>query len=490
MRLCTVFLTREAGGFGWPYLGHDDAKNADSIAGRLRDRFPDIEFTSNMLVTRKDHSEIWEIKNEIDRSDGLLVFVIGNPTFVDVGVEFIEVGKPTILANYIYGGDQGFIRIYERVSGRGLRVLPVSSTDFADVERAVELLKGLISLRGKKILIFTFDLPEVSRGEEELRRISDLLGSGLDELDEGTMKSIAPLVAERKLRIDVHGSDQAVQWRRNETKYRENLRKTFGLEMVRPTPDELRAYFEKVDEIEAARIAEKWINNAKEVNASRHVIHNSAKLYLALKQFMKYADCDAVGIECYPVLVSGRLSAFPCLAFFELNNEGSTAVCEADMDSCVSMLLGRYVAGRPGHVSNYSLDTSHDRATYLHCVAPNKPYGPSGPTLGYSISPHGEAHSVGASPEVEFPSGEDITTIKVSVFAGKMLLRHGKSLGSVKDEKACRDKLLVETNARTILERHDHDTFGWHTVSFLGDLREDFIAAAKLLGLEIVEEDR
>jgi hypothetical protein len=71
----------------------------------------------------------------------------------------------------------------------------------------------------------------------------------------------------------------------------------------------------------------------------------------------------------------------------------------------------------------------------------------------------------------------------------KMLTRHGKSIGLVKDDKACRNKLLVDTNARKILEKHDHDVFGWHTVSFLGDLREDFKSAARLLGLEVIEED-
>jgi len=123
-------------------------------------------------------------------------------------------------------------------------------------------------------------------------------------------------------------------------------------------------------------------------------------------------------------------------------------------------------------------------------MAPSKLYGPDGPSAEYEIIHHGEAHFVGAVPRVEFPIGEDLTTIKVSLLEKKLALRHGKIVDQVVDEKACVNKVLVEDDAEKILENYDWMAFGWHRVSFVGDWRREFKAAARLAGLELVEEDR
>ena len=49
-----------------------------------------------------------------------------------------------------------------------------------------------------------------------------------------------------------------------------------------------------------------------------------------------------------------------------------------------------------------------------------------------------------------------------------------------------------ESIASRILENYDyqsHQTFGWHRVSVVGDFRDDIKIAARLLGLEVIEED-
>ena len=494
MKIYALFIGKGRWGIGWPYIGYNEKELCRSIIRRLKEKFPHIEFTGGKVVSRYDPKELWEIKRGIKDADGVFLCIVGNygtnPLIDKIGVESIEIGKPTILASYMYGGDWGFIRIYERVRGRKLHVLPVASSDFNDVEKAIGIMERLHRMRGKKILIFTFDEAEVIRNEEDKRRIlTDLLGADGEKISKETREGLMKILSDDKFRVDVHGVDQAIQWRRNEDKYRENLRRIFGLEMVRYDPEEIYKYYENVSPEEAEKVADEWIRNADRVDASRQAIVNAARLYLALKKLIEDAGCDAVGIECCPVLASGKMPAFPCMAFSKLNDEGITAACEADMDSAVTLLLGRYIAGRPGMMGNYCLDVPHNRVTYLHCTSPTKLYGYDKPPLKHYITKHGEAHFVGASPVVKFPSGEDVTTVKVSVLHGKICIRYGKTLGLVEDEKACRDKLLVETNAAKILEKHDQNVFGWHKVSFLGDLRQEFKAAARLLGLEVVEED-
>ncbi|KPV64364.1 MAG: hypothetical protein AOA65_1006 [Candidatus Bathyarchaeota archaeon BA1] len=493
MKIYTLFLGKGKWGIGWPYVGYDEEELCGSIIRRLKEKFPHIEFTGSKVVSRYDAKELWEIKRGIKDTDGVFLCIVGNygtnPLIDNIGVESIEVGKPTVLASYMYGGDWGFIRIYERVRGRKLSVLPVSSSDLEDFEKAIGIMERLHEMREKRIMIFTFDEAEVVRNKEDRRRLlTDLLGTDIEKVGEEAKEWLTGILSDDKVSVDVHGVDQAVQWRRNVDKYKENLRRIFGLEMVRCEPSDLCRYYENASPEEAERIADEWVRNAERVNASRQTIVNAARLYLALKKLIEDTGCDAVGIECCPVLMSGKIPAFPCMAFSKLNDEGTTAACESDVDSAVTLLLGRYVVGRPGMMGNYCLDVPHNRATYLHCMSPTKLHGYDKPPLEYYITKHGEAHFLGASPVVRFPSGEDVTTVKVSVLHGKICIRYGRSLGLVEDEKACRDKLLVETNAAGILEKHDQNVFGWHKVSFLGDLRQEFKAAARLLGLEVVEE--
>ncbi|MEM1558643.1 MAG: hypothetical protein QXH79_00045 [Candidatus Bathyarchaeia archaeon] len=492
MKVYVLFLGKGRWGPGWPYIGYDEGGLCKSIVERLRVRFPDVEFTGGRVIWRYSREDSWEIKKGVRESDGLLLYVVGNygtnPTIDDIGVEAIEIGKPTILASFMYGGDWGFIRIYERVRGRGLPVLPVSSPNFEDVERALEVMKRLYDMRGRRILVVTFDEAEVSRSEEDRRRMVGMLEA------EGLPVEVRDMLIKYYIfpdsfAVDVHGVDQALQWRRNEDLYRSNLKDIFGLELVRIDPGELLDYWEAVSVEEAEGVADGWIREAEENRVARYPIVCAARLYLALKNLLRDRECDAIGIECFPVLLSGKMPILPCMAFSKLNDEGIVAVCEADMDSAVTLLLGMYLADRPGMVGNYCLDLAGNRVIYLHCTSPTRLYGCREPPLSYCIDRHGEAHFIGASPIVRFPKGEPVTTVKVSVLHRSICIRYGRSLGLIEDEKACRDKLVVEDDAGRILEKHDQSIFGWHKVSFIGDLRWEFEAAARLLALKIVRDD-
>lgn len=170
-------------------------------------------------------------------------------------------------------------------------------------------------------------------------------------------------------------------------------------------------------------------------------------------------------------------------------DEGYTGICEADLDSGISALFIKHLFDKPSIITNHSLDTIHNRVTYMHCFAPTRMFGAGGRPLPYEIERHGESHGMGAVPFVEFPAGETLTTIRISMLKKKIAVRTGRIIGMVKDEKACRVKVLVESDAKKILENYDWDTFGFHRVSFLGDHRHDIISAARLAGLEVSEED-
>lgn len=494
MKIYCIFISKPKWMVGWPYPGFDNEQFKNEFLEKLKKKFPDVEFAGGDVITSYAPEKIEKLKEEVKKSDGFLLYTLGQyqefSPLVKAGNELLELGVPAILANNIYGGDYPFILLYENARRKNLRVVPGSTVDPEKLEETIGILVGIIRLKGKRIVNITLDEPRIKLSEEDMGRLMTLIGPELSKVPDEAKESMMKIAMGGEYPVDVKGIDQCHQWRRDEERYRKNLKEVFGVEMVRVHPDELIKLYEKVDEKDAEKMAEHWMSDAQAVAVTREGVTNSAKLYLAIKELMKEKDADGITLDCATLMMTGKLCAFPCMSFSQLNSEGSTGVCESDMDCGITMLLGRYITGRPGFIANDAYDLSNNRITYLHCTAPIKPYGPEGLSLNYNIVTHGDSRFVGASPSVKYPEGEDLTTIKISVLEKKIAIRHGKTLGSVEDKEGCRNKVLVESNARRALENYNEKTFGWHRVSFIGEFREKLITAARLLGLEIVEEDK
>ena len=493
MRLYVAFISKPQWEAGWPFLGYDNEAAREEILAVLKRELPEVEFVGGTILTGYDPQLLKRMAGEIRAADGLVLCLIGHfgdPGLVKAGLELLSLGKPAILASRTYGGDHVFIQLYEQARRRGFRVLPIASPRLEDFAKAVRVLATVLRLRGRRILLVATDCVEV--GEEELRRLRQLLEPELKAAKEARreflekLASMIPSIAVRGFYVDLRGLDQAHQWRRDVEGYMRRLKEVFGVEVVRIEPEELCDLYEQVGEGEARDVVEAWTMRAQEVNVPYETLLNSARLYLALKRLLREKSCDAVTVDCGTLLLTGRLPAFPCMAFFQLLSEGIPACCESDLDSTITLMLGMELTGKPGFVSNYAVDTVKGRLIYLHCMACSRL---AGEELPLAIEPHGEAHLLGASPVVRFPEGVPVTTAKVSVLKGKLALRLATSLGYEEVEEACRNKLVVKANVERILDLSDWETFGWHRVSFLGDYVWEFKAAAKLLGLEVVEED-
>jgi hypothetical protein len=503
--ICTVFIGKPQWQGGWPNWGFDNEKLKEEILTKLRIKFPQAEFIPEVIV-KYERERVEELKELVKKSSGLLIFTIGHygdmgP--VDAAVSLIELNTPTIVANYPYVGDHYFNLIYSRVKGRNLRVYFISCVDFNEVEKAVRCMCNLAEMRGKKILLYT--LYEPRRPPERFEIVQYFSIEHIKELGLSEEK-LKEIFTKEVQYLDFAGVDQAHQWRRDESRYRKNLYDVFGIEWIKGDHEELLRAYRGVDMSEAEKVANEWISKASKVEVSREAIVAGARLYLAIKDLMRKHGADAVNIDCGTLLLSGYLPAMVCFAISEFLSEGITAGPESDMDSTVSLLLAKYLTGRAGYTSNYSIDLKNDEIAYLHTCQPYRLYGPDGPIQPYKIGPHGTSSKLlGPAPWVEYPLGEKLTTIKVSVLEKKIAIRTGEIVGSLTDEKICAAKLrgwplrgetgfepgvIVKTNAKKIFENLDYQTFGWHRVNIVGDFREEFKIAAKLLGLEVIEEDR
>jgi L-fucose isomerase-like protein len=98
----------------------------------------------------------------------------------------------------------------------------------------------------------------------------------------------------------------------------------------------------------------------------------------------------------------------PCLAFTRLRDDGFAAPCEADLVGMLSSMLLQEVSQKPSYFCNVSeINSQKSHVILRHCVAPLKLLGRDKPALRYRIRDY---HGMGgATPEVQFPVGLEIT---------------------------------------------------------------------------------
>jgi hypothetical protein len=171
-----------------------------------------------------------------------------------------------------------------------------------------------------------------------------------------------------------------------------------------------------------------------------------------------------------------------------LNNEALVGGCECDVRSAATMLIGTTLTqGRPGYISDPVIDTAKRRIIYAHCVASNKVFGPEGKSNPFQILTHSEDRQ-GASVRSILPAGYLTTSLEFDQGRKTVLLHRAKAVGNDPDDRACRTKLCAEPmgDLEKLFARWDQ--WGWHRVTFYGDLRGPVYALADTLGWKVAEE--
>ncbi len=250
----------------------------------------------------------------------------------------------------------------------------------------------------------------------------------------------------------------------------------------------MKAAYAAIDEREAEELRNRWIAEAEAVvEPDGAEILKSARLHLAIKALVRQHRADAVSVDCLNMFENG-LDAYPCLSFFQLNNEGFTGVCEGDINATIAQLIFRYLTGKPAYVSDPVIDEAAGQVIYAHCVATRNPEN-NGIACPYLIRSHAEDRK-GASVQTLLPLGKAVTTIAVSSQNSALAVYTAVTVANIGDEKACRTKLAVATDVEKLTRNYHISTFGWHQVTCYGDYRKEIKLLAKLLGLKLVEQDR
>ena len=113
--------------------------------------------------------------------------------------------------------------------------------------------------------------------------------------------------------------------------------------------------------------------------------------------------------------------------------------------------------------------------------------GPKGAANPYQIRTHSEDRK-GASMRSLLPLGRMTTTIQMDPVRKEILIHQGKAVANIDEDRACRTKLAVEVKGDIDKLLNFWDQWGWHRVTFFGDLKQPVQALAETLDYKVVEE--
>lgn len=450
----------------WPNVGFDFVPAMDRINAALKQHCPEFDFIPTLATGPEQAIKIVE-DDRTATIDGYLVYQMN--CWNQVVQTVAKTGKPVLYADFQFAGSGGFL-VYSAAFLRNqtANVGFVASSQITDLIQAVKCF-GQIAAPAEFAAATTRVRIQNTRRPTDSSVQADLL-TPLAPAD-----CVARLQASKILAIQDQSSGP--------------VEPIMGIPMEKVAFAEVNAAWEQADREAARAVAERWQKTALQViDVPFEILETSAAFYLGMKEVLKKHDANAITINCLGGFYGGHIHAYPCLGFHELNNEGLVGACECDTRSTATMLAFSTLSqGRPGYISDPVIDTAKGQIIYAHCVASNKVFGPGGPTNPFTIMTHSEDRK-GASVRSIMPIGYMTSTLEIMPAAKEILFHQGKAVDNDPDDRACRTKLCVEPVGDLEKLFTMWDRWGWHRVTFYGDLKASVYAFADHIGWRVVEE--
>ena len=455
----------------WPHIGYDFSADIQEVTTALRRLCPEVEFLPS-VCHGPEHAKKLLAADEGQRIDGYLVYQMNN--WVQVMQTVVASGKPTLVADFPFSGSGGFL-VYTAGMRRKYRNFSVvASTRLEDLAASARcftvLAKGSTADFVKacdEVLRQRTAPPSQAPCKEDPLKLGDV-GQCLRALKGSRLLTVGGRMHNVVKEIGQH----------------------LGIEVVPIDFKEMAAAYEATDRELAQQIAARWKSAARSValgDDADATLEKSARQFLAQEALLKKHGSEAITINCLGGFYSGQLQAYPCLGFVELLNRGWIGACEADLLSSITMMTIKHLAGRPGYISDPVMDTSKRQIVYTHCVAPTRALGPAGPENPYEILTHNEDRK-GASVRSFLPLGYMTSTMEIHPARQEILFHRAKAVDNIVLDRACRTKLAGEVVGDVEKLMTYWDLYGWHRVTFYGDLREPMRELAKALKFRFVEE--
>jgi len=451
----------------WPNIGYDFDARRKQITNLLTRHCPEVEFLSVCLMN--DPKQADEVLKGDAEVDGYLLCVQGLGWANDI-TKLSATGKPTLVVDNLFGGSGLFLTRLPAIMHSGKPVDWVSSSKDADIAASVR--QFAVAVKDKSAAAF----------RATRRRNTPAMRNWSCKADAVKMPDMDEALKElKRTRLLVVGGG----W--GGDPFRKACKDVTGVEFIPIKFEEMAGAYERADAKAGKEFAERWMNKAQKIEAVMpETIEKCGVMYVAMKQLIEKHEARGISINCLGGFYGGHLKAYPCLGFSQLNDDGMVGGCEADQMSALTMAVMGVLTGRPGYISDPVIDTSKNAIVYAHCVGMTKPFGPGGASNPYQILTHSEDRK-GASMRSLLPVGYMTTTLEINPQTRQVLFHRAKTIGNNFSDMACRTKLeaVVKGDLEKLTENWG---WGWHRVTFYGDLKPHVDELCRRLDLKLVEE--
>jgi len=404
----------------------EEVQEYEKEFGRMKKEFADVDFTVNELITSAD--QLPPLYDRLKETDGILAIQ------VTMGIDktlsnILSVQKPTILFAIPYSGHDwvGFGALRNRKEGA--RFDCILSSDKQQLAAAVRPFRAIHHLREAKILNITTNAP----APDYLKAIKDKFGTEI---------------------------------------------KVIGREPI------LEAY-ESISDSVARQEADQWIAKAEKiVEPSKEEIIKSCKLALAFQKVLDAEEATVMSADCYGSMYH-QLPAFPCIGWVRFNNMGLGGICESDLRSAMTHIIYQGLVGKPGFISDPTLDVSKESIILAHCLGSTKMDGPEGETCPYLIRSIMERQE-GAVIEAKMRIGQKVTQ---AILIGTDLMPYftGEIIDTPESPRGCRTKITVKVDG-DIDKLWQNWSNGLHRQTCYGNIVPDLQRFCRFQGIKLVNE--
>jgi hypothetical protein len=451
----------------WPNVGFDFVPVMQQINAELTQRFKQFEFIPTLATGEEQAKKILEGDAAID---GYVVYQMN--CWNRVVQTLATSGKPVLYADFQFGGSGGFLVYNARfLRDQAPNVGFVASSEMKDLVEAVKCFDVVRKGGTATDFVAATALARL----KHTPKVGNLacLPDNLQCLPAD--ECVRRLKGTRLLAVLNQEGKPSFE--------------TMGIQVDYIPFSEVNAAWSAADRDAAKAVADAWQTRAKVIrDVSRETLETSAAMYLGMKSVLQNHGASGITINCLGGFYGGHIHAYPCLGFYELNNEGLVGGCECDVRSASTMLaIGDLSGGRPGYISDPVIDTAKRQIIYAHCVAADKVFGPQGSTNPMEILTHSEDRQ-GAAVRSLMPVGYLTTSVKCDYDRREIILHQAKAVANDPDDRACRTKLCAEPVGDIEKLFREWDEWGWHRVTFYGDLKEPVYAFADAIGWKVVEE--
>jgi hypothetical protein len=436
VKVARIYMGRPENPY-WPKPELDLKKEIrlyESEFAKLKDELSDVKFVVDELVASPE--QVGPLKDRLKDVDGILVIHL---TMGTGGIlkEILKSQKPTTVFAVPYSGHQwtGFGALRKQELGAKLECILTS--DYKQLAVAIRPFRAIHHLREAKILNLT--------GRSS----------------------------------------------RQPSEYVNDIRNKFGTEIKQIELKRVLDACDAVSDSQARVEADRWVKRAvKVIEPSREEIFKSCKLALAFEKLLDEEDATVMTVDCYGSMYESlcRSYAYPCIGFTRLNDMGLGGICESDLKSAMTHILFQGLVGRPGFISDPTIDESSNSAILAHCMGTTKMDGPDGPSAPYKLRSIMERRE-GAVPQVKMRIGQKVTQARL-IGTELLLYFTGETIDtpvSLEFDRGCRTKITVKVNG-DIEKLWKNWSHGLHRVTCYGDITKELKHFCRFKEIEMVDE--